>query len=285
MIQRDISLHVVLVGSLYDRNVGASSRAMANMGAQSLILVRPQCEITYEAQLAAATGQDALRNRRTYSNWDEFFKNEPQGLRIAFTARNGKSRPVRDFAETLRTLATGLPQLQETYEGESAEGSFPIYLIFGPEDACMNAEDLEMVHHCCSIPIFGPNPSLNLAQAVLLGLFIFRQEWGGTRYRLESPLKKPLPQTRETIFPEKTLRAWLETMNFDLSKRKVNVFTVLRRMFLHNVPTDKELRIFETVLQQSIRRMKENKSNAIQPAHDSAEELPQDLAARPQPDL
>ena len=56
-------INVVLVRSLYDRNIGSSSRAMANMGAHRLILVNPQCEITYEAQLAAATGQEALQKK------------------------------------------------------------------------------------------------------------------------------------------------------------------------------------------------------------------------------
>jgi tRNA/rRNA methyltransferase len=259
MLHRDIHLNVVLVGTIYDRNIGSSSRAMANMGAQSLILVRPQCEVTYEAQQAAATGQEALRNRKVYSTWDDFFENEPQGLRVAFSAREGKGRPLRDFSQTLKALSKSLPELQTDSKEKSP---LSVFLIFGPEDAGLHLKDLELSHYCCSLPIYGGNPSLNLAQAVLLALFIFRQEWGGTRNLLQSPLRKPLPQTRETIFPEKTLRLWLETMNFDLSKRKVNVFTVLRRMFLHNVPTDKELRIFETVLQQSIRRMKKKEPHA-----------------------
>lgn len=279
MSKRNLHLSIVLVGTLYDRNIGSSSRAMANMGAQNLILVRPQCEITYEAQQSAATGQEALRNRKTYSTWDDFFAQEPQGLRIAFSAREGKGRPLRDFAETLKSLAATLPQLQSDFDDED---SFPVYLIFGPEDAGLTLKDLELAHYCCALPIFGANPSLNLAQAVLLGLFIFRQEWGGTRYGLESPLKKPLPQTRETIFPEKTLKSWLETMNFDLSKRRVNVFTVLRRMFLHNVPTDKELRIFETVLQQSIRRMKEKKTHASQPTDGIPESTEENSPTRPE---
>lgn len=45
-------------------------------------------------------------------------------------------------------------------------------------------------------------------------------------------------------------------MRFDLSKRKVNVYNVLRRMILRNAPSEKEFRILEIALQQSIRRMK-----------------------------
>ncbi|MNY81628.1 hypothetical protein D3C86_2232850 [compost metagenome] len=46
-------------------------------------------------------------------------------------------------------------------------------------------------------------------------------------------------------------------MGFDLSKRKMNVFIVLRRMLLQNTPTKKELVILETVLQQSLRKLRE----------------------------
>ena len=46
-------------------------------------------------------------------------------------------------------------------------------------------------------------------------------------------------------------------MGFDLTKRRMNVFTVLRRMLLQNAPSTKEFRILEIALQQSIRRMKD----------------------------
>jgi tRNA C32,U32 (ribose-2'-O)-methylase TrmJ len=45
-------------------------------------------------------------------------------------------------------------------------------------------------------------------------------------------------------------------MGYDLSKPKTNVYTTLKRMLLHNVPTQKELIALETILQQAIRKMK-----------------------------
>ena len=40
--KRPFEIHVVLVRSIYERNVGATSRAMCNMGFKNLILIQPQ---------------------------------------------------------------------------------------------------------------------------------------------------------------------------------------------------------------------------------------------------
>lgn len=254
MIARPFRPIVVLVRSLYDSNIGASSRAMANMGLDEMILIAPQCEVTYAAQQAAATGQTALQNRRVHASWDEFFAKEPEGLRIALTARDGQRRLVEDLATALTTIAQDDPRWRR-----AEADAIPVYLIFGPEDWGLSADDLELVHHCASIPTFGQNPSLNLAQAVLLALFILRTTWGGQRFSLEARGTETKFLERENTFPEKTLRDFLTTMGFDIENRRVNVYTVLRRMLLRTFPTTKELKILEVVFQQGTRKLKERK--------------------------
>lgn len=256
-IKTPFQVHVVLTETLYDSNIGASSRAMANMGARNLILINRQCEVTYAAQQAAASGQAGLQNRKEYASWDEFFAKEPDGIRIAFSARDGQGRPLKDFAETLRWIEKEHPLFNSTVLEPKNEKSIPVYLIFGREDHGLSAQDIELAHQNVRIPTYGDNTSLNLAQAVLLALFILRSEWGVDSAKSgSSPNKNEeglTNQTRENIFPEKTLRRWLEQMGFDLTK-PVNAYTVIKRMILHNVPTDKELEMFETALQQSIRK-------------------------------
>jgi tRNA/rRNA methyltransferase len=224
---------------------------MANMGVTRLILIGRQCEITFAAQQAAATGQQALQKRIEYANWDEFYRNEPDGIRIGLTARDGRGRAVQELGKTLKWIAQEEPRLQEL-EGAPV----PIYFIFGPEDWGLSADDLELMHFAASIPTYGDNTSLNLAQAVLLSLFILRENWGGQKAALEGE-ERSTRATTDSVFPEVTLQTWLTEMGFDLSKPKTNVYSVLKRMLLHNVPTQKELVILETVLQQSIRKLKE----------------------------
>ncbi|WP_253720763.1 RNA methyltransferase [Bdellovibrio bacteriovorus] len=252
-LKRPFEVRIVLVRTIYERNIGSTSRAMSNMGFDKLVLVAPACEITYEAQQAAATGQTGLQNRTTYASWDEFFAKEPESIKICFTARDGKGRQVRDIDEVLTDIADHAPQFQV-----QSEEPYVIHLIFGPEDWGLAAEDLEHANFCACLPTFGENWSLNLAQATLLGMFSLRKMWGGQRTKLDGGKSRRAPQGIEGINPEETLHTWLQEMGFDLTRqRKINVFTVLRRMLLQNTPTKKELVVLETVLQQSIRKLRE----------------------------
>lgn len=249
---RKLDVRIVLIKSIYERNIGSTSRAMANMGFKNLILLAPQCEITFDAQQAAATGQYALQNRVVYKNWAEFFKNEPQGLMIATTARDGRGRQAQDLQSTLNYfLETNADVKKES------ENPFVIHIVFGPEDAGLAAEDISHANFCCSIPTYGDNTSLNLAQATLLAMFITRSVFGGEKAQLEGQQKpKALQKKDEGIFPDESLRTWLTEMGFALDKKKINVYTTLKRMLLQNTPSAKEFRVLEIVLQQSIRKLR-----------------------------
>lgn len=249
-------IHVVLAKTLYASNVGAVSRAMSNMGAHQLHLVQPQCQIDYGAQQMAANGQEGLKERKEYSSWNEFFAQNSDGLRIALTARDGRARGLHDLKSTLSSLRDR-PDIRRSH-------STKIYLFFGPEDCGLTGEEIDRAHYACSLPTYGPNWSLNLAQAVLLTLFILRDQWGGKRTTLDGQIRpRELRQSEKTktknLLPDETIYAWLTTLGFDLSKRRINAYTILRRIFLHNVPTAKELRILEVVLQQTLRKLREHK--------------------------
>jgi tRNA/rRNA methyltransferase len=253
---QNFDLRVVLVRSLYERNVGATSRAMANMGASQLILIAPQCEFTIESQKAAATGQAGLQNKIVYASWDEFYEKEPRGIQIATTARDGRGRQVEDFATTLTNIKNTHPAFTKPQDE-----ALVIHLVFGPEDWGLSADDIQYANHCCSIPTFGDNTSLNLAQATLLALYTFRLVFGGEKTKLDGQQKPRAQQKKPLIFPDETLKAWLLEMNIDLSKKKMNIYTVLKRMLLQNAPSEKEFRILEIVLQQSLRKMKDVKKS------------------------
>lgn len=248
-------INVVLVRSLYERNIGAASRAMANMGAHRLILVNPQCEITYEAQLAAATGQEALQNRKVYASMQEFLSQEADGLKIAFTARDGRGRATRDFQESLRWMQENSP-----YFSEEEYLTLPVYLIFGAEDAGLSADEIQDANYCCCIPTYGDNSSLNLSQAVLLGLFILRQSIGGERTKLDGgQLKRDSEQLPKNFNPDESLKSWLMELGVDITSKKINAFSVLKRMLLQNTPTPKEYQMLETMVQQTVRKLKKLK--------------------------
>lgn len=221
------------------------------MGFEKLILLDPQCGLTYEAQQAAATGQTALQNRMIYKSWDEFFQREPDSIRVSFTARDGRGRSVRDAGDVFKDINDHSPQFQI-----KSETPFCVHLFFGPEDWGLSAEDLTHTHFCACLSTFGENWSLNLAQAVLLAMYELRRNWGGERTSLDGQ------QTERTaavgaLLPDQTIKTWLLELGFDLSKKKINAYTIFRRMLLQNTPTKKEIIVLEAILQQSIRKLRE----------------------------
>ena len=246
-----MEVSVVLVRPIYERNVGACSRAMSNMGFERLILIQRQCELTFEAQKAAATGQKALQNRIEYANWNQFFEGEGDSLRLAFSARSGKLRPLFPARDWLRKW-----RMDE--RAHHVETPRKVHLIFGTEDSGLSNEDVDFVHANLLLPVFGENPSLNLAMAVLLACSMVQEEWN-----LSDPLVPPYQDPPRRVesspyFPpqrlDESLRIWLENLGFDLEDRRVSVHSVMKRLLFHNVPSEKELRTLSVVLEQARRK-------------------------------
>jgi len=248
-------INTVLVRTIYDSNIGAASRAMSNMGGSRLILIDPKCEITIKAHQAAASGQSALENRVLYKNWDEYYTSEEDAIHIAFTAKAGRIRQVREFDEVLDWLS------RNDISFLNLEKKIKINLIFGPEDWGLSNEDVFKTNFNVCIPTYGQNSSLNLAQAVLLALFQLRQKLGGERTFLEGNLtqrlhSEDLSEEEKSQLPYNLIKDWLTEMGFQVNSDSVNVYTVMTRLFLHNVPNKKEIRILTTILQQSRRKLR-----------------------------
>lgn len=234
-------LHVLLHQTKTPDNIGAVARAMGNMGIDRLVLVDPLCEVDDRAMALAVGCTEILKNHTRYNSWDEFYQNEGEGLRIGFTARSGKERPERLASELFAELA------QETKpEFEN------IYLAFGREDFGLSADDLLFFHHTCTLETFGHYSSLNLSQAVLLALYVVQNQ-----LRMNSSEKKERTKAPEAMsYPQETIRLWLETLGFDISSPRTNVYRVLTQFFLRHRPTEKEMRALDVVLQQSIRKLR-----------------------------
>lgn len=230
------NLSIVLVGTKYPRNIGLVSRVLENFGIERLILVRPACTLNEEAKQGAAQGQSALSSVTIYENWQEFNQNEPEGLRIGLSRRQGRRR-------------ASLP-LRQTVGLSIVNSQRPTYLIFGSEDKGLSAEDLQDVHRTAFLELPGKLQSMNLSHAVLLSVQIFFQNYSEADSELKSeaePLKDP----------EAFLRLWLESLNFDLETHKRwNALTMLKQLILKASPTNQELHKLEMIVQQTVRRIK-----------------------------
>ena len=126
-----------------------------------------------------------------------------------------------------------------------------IYLIFGPEDDGLSAEEMELCHFVCRLPTFGDITSLNLSHAVLLASYIVRTEL--EKAQVEVAIVAP---PKPTIDPRDMVHRWLEALGFDLSSPRINIEKMLNRILLSHSPSEEELRLLRTVLEQTIRKLK-----------------------------
>ncbi len=218
---------VVLVRPKYPRNIGMVARAMSNFGQRRLVLLDPQCELDVDARQGAAQGQQPLTDCITYTSWDHYARDEPDGTRIAFSRREGRRRPSQPFTELLQWSALA--------------DARPVSLLFGAEDHGMSREDLMWAHRTATLDIPGPLKSLNLSHAVLLVL---------------SQLPRDLPAAQpgsEIKIPDQLMRQWLEALNFDLSTKNWNAFFAMRQMIMKSSPNEREMELLQSVLQQTLR--------------------------------
>jgi TrmH family RNA methyltransferase len=240
-----MNIHVVLVRSEYSANVGSAARAMANMGAQRLILIDPQCPLDSRAKEMAAGAQAQLANATIYPSWNDFLLNESGGLYLALTRRGGRKRKVSPLKDKLRELAE--------VGAESLPSS--IYLVFGPEADGLNAEDLFHSHFAVHLPVYGDFASLNLAQAVLLTLFIVRESFQPNELP-EQTKGRSAESIQPVYLPDQLIKDWLTAMGFDIGARRSSAYLTLRRLFMQNLPTSHEVQVLEAILQQNIRKLK-----------------------------
>ena len=226
-----MNLSVVLVGTKYSQNLGACARAMANMGGKQLILINPQCELSVESYKAAARAQKYLDQLQKFFSWGDYLKYYPHSLRVAFTVRQGKNRPVQAWLELCREL--------------KAEN---IHLVFGPEDNGLADSDLVHCNHSSCLTTYGDFSSLNLAQAVLLALSAIQNE--NTNSKSE--------ESRDSLqnLDDKLLKSWLLQLGFQLESPRSNAFLQLKKYFQKQPFTDREKGLFEKVLQQTLRQLK-----------------------------
>ena len=146
---------VVLVEPREEGNIGATARAMANMGLSELVLVRPEPEIGRLAR-AFAVGAAAILDsaRHTDSLADAL---EPYQRVVGTTSARARELPVPPLNP--RELP---PALQLEDPGTTTA------ILFGPEVSGLDNDQLAKCSLVVRVPCAPAQPTLNLAQAVLV---------------------------------------------------------------------------------------------------------------------
>ncbi len=156
----------MLVGTSHPGNVGAAARAMKVMGFADLVLVAPRDEgvLTHPDAVAMASGADDLLSRaRIVPTLGEALEGITCACATAMTPRDF-GPPTRAPRELFNVLASSTHR---------------VAFVFGSERFGLANEDVYRCHFCISIPTLAAYGSLNLAQAVQLLAYDWRQALGG----------------------------------------------------------------------------------------------------------
>ncbi|MEY4561304.1 MAG: hypothetical protein RLZZ618_581 [Pseudomonadota bacterium] len=155
----------ILVNTSHYGNVGATARAMKVMGFSDLVLVAPRFPdvLVNEETVALASGAaDILVRARVVETLTEAMDGVTHACATAMTPR--------DFGPPTRAP-------RELFD-ELAPSGHRVAFVFGSERYGMRNEDVYRCHSCISIPTDPSYGSLNLAQAVQLLAYDWRQAQG-----------------------------------------------------------------------------------------------------------
>jgi len=185
----------ILVEPSHYGNVGATARAMRVMGFTDLVLVRPRHRdvLINEETIALASGAaDVLARARVVDDL-------PQALDGCDTVCATAMTP-RDFGPPAAAPRDCLPAL-------ARQGLSPAF-VFGSERYGMSNTDVYRAHWCLSIPTDPAYGSLNLAQAVQLIAYEWRQALGS--FPVES--RTVVPDLADARAVDALLQHWREAL-------------------------------------------------------------------------
>ncbi|MCH2534023.1 MAG: RNA methyltransferase [Bdellovibrionales bacterium] len=241
-----VDIHVALARPKYSSNIGATARACANLGAKSLSVIDSKADpFSKEARMGAAGANDHLDQIKIYNNKSQFVADHSNKIIIGLSRRGGKLRPSQDLKTTLKHLSV---------DHSEAIHSGGVQLLFGPEDHGLDSSEIEICHYICKLPKLSEFQSFNLAQAVLLTLYI-AQDAINMFFTKEHTRAEPEQSQIQLSEVEETMKQWLLTLGMTLDSKRVNAFQTLKRMLKKSAPSQRELRLFEKVLQQTIRQL------------------------------
>jgi tRNA/rRNA methyltransferase len=156
----------VLLNTSHPGNVGSAARAMKVMGFGDLVLVAPRFAdvLGREETVAMASGAtDVLERARIVGTLAEALDGVTYACATAMTPR--------DFGPPTVAPRAHFPAL--------ASQGHRVAFVFGGERFGMSNEDVYRCHACLSIPTDPAYGSLNLAQAVQVLAYDWRQALGG----------------------------------------------------------------------------------------------------------
>jgi len=233
-------------------NIAATVRAMKNMGVGTLRLVRP---VPYDPERLEGIAHNTRDVIDRIAVFDDFDVAVHDCVRlVGFTARrrSAKWRVIDPKAAATEILAG------------AADG--PVGMVFGREDSGLPNEILDRMHASVVIPTT-EHASLNLAQAVLIGLYELHLAAGDATRVLPPPRKDAPPST------EAQLEQWygdaersLAAIEFFKTRQRELIMRTVRSLTVRAAPDAREISLIRAMAIEVIRFLERHGVRSKNPA-------------------
>ena len=227
------NISFILIDTMETGNIGASARALKNLGFSKLELVRPREFPSDKAGWFAHGAQDILSTVLVHSELVSALKDV--SIVIGTTRRAGKKRglvyPVREAVERVRHLSE----------------KNRVALLFGREDRGLTSDETAVCSFMIRIPAAPENASFNLAQAVLIVAY----ELSYTDYAFSSPPAIISNQELSNLFQR--LRTLMKMTGYapkGVRDDEEQIMSDLKRLLAKAAVTEREARMLHGILSQ-----------------------------------
>jgi TrmH family RNA methyltransferase len=232
---------VVLYEPLDPVNIAATVRAMKNMGASTLRLIRPVEFDPDRLEGIAHNTRDLIDRIERYDTVDDAIGDCVH--LVGFTARRRAAKwRIIDPRQAAVALLDG-----------AADGR--VAMIFGREDSGLPNEILDRVHAAVVIPTT-EHSSMNLAQAVLIGLYELHLAAGDATRSIAPPRKDAPPATEaqlEQYYGD--VQRSLEAIEFFKTRQVEHIMRTVRSLTARSAPDARELSLIRAMAIEVIRYM------------------------------
>ncbi len=229
------SIKVVLVAPQTPGNIGATARALQNMGLCDLTLVDPVDFDVDDTWRLAVHARPIVENATVVSTLDDAIADA--GLVVGTSRRIGKNRrPVVDVREAAEKVV------------DAALAGNQVALVFGREDKGLTTTEMGRCHLLARIPTADENPSLNLSQAVLLTVY---EVWRARELAQGSQVPpRELAPAKESEQMFVDLSKVLEEIGFLNTQNPEEIMLGLRRLLGRAEMERREVQILRGIVRQ-----------------------------------
>ena len=206
----------ILVEPSHPGNIGATARAIKNMGFKNLSLINPNDFPNDDAFYRAKGAKDILENIKIYEDLSAALDKA--------TLIFGTSARTRTIQWPTKTSSELSSILRKALESSNAK----IYFVFGREISGLSNEELQMCDYHIKIPTDEDFSSINLSHAVQIISYVLKMELDG----FESPTnaKEDVPTFQDNEYLIEHFDKVMKLIEFYDQENPKQVKTRIRRL-------------------------------------------------------